>query len=56
LANSRLDKVRIAITGGIGEGKSTVLSLLAETGHSVASADAISREFEVPNGNEIRWN
>ena len=29
----------VAITGGAGEGKSTVLSILAGLGHSVASAD-----------------
>lgn len=36
--------MRIAITGGIGEGKSTVLGYLEEAGFSVASADAIARD------------
>jgi len=36
---------RVAITGGIGEGKSTVLAMIAEQGYEVASADAIAREL-----------
>lgn len=36
--------MRVAITGGIAEGKSTVLELLREMGHSVASSDAVARE------------
>jgi len=35
--------VRIAITGGIAEGKSTVLGYLREEGYRVASADEIAR-------------
>lgn len=35
---------RIAITGGAGEGKSTVLGYLRELGHPIASADEIARE------------
>lgn len=39
----------IAITGGIAEGKSTVLTMLADLGFSTASADAIGREvYEAP--------
>lgn len=34
---------RVAITGGIAEGKSTVLAILKEAGYSVASADEVSR-------------
>lgn len=37
--------MRVAITGGIAEGKSTVLSMLAEAGHPAASADAVAREI-----------
>lgn len=36
--------MRLAITGGPGEGKSTVLSMLAELGVPTASADALARE------------
>jgi len=36
---------RIAITGGIGEGKSTVLAMLAEMGFATASSDAVAREI-----------
>lgn len=35
---------RIAITGGAGEGKSTVLSYLRELGHPTASADQIAKD------------
>jgi dephospho-CoA kinase len=35
---------RIAITGGIAEGKSTVLGYLAESGLRIASADEIARD------------
>ncbi len=36
--------MRVAITGGVGEGKSTVLQFVADLGFAVASADAIARE------------
>ena len=36
--------MRIAITGGIAEGKSTVLRILADMGHETASSDAYARE------------
>ena len=36
--------LRVAITGGIGEGKSTVLGYLGEMGFPIASADRIARE------------
>jgi dephospho-CoA kinase len=36
---------RIAITGGIGEGKSTVLRFLRELGYGTASADDVARQF-----------
>jgi dephospho-CoA kinase len=35
--------MRVAITGGVGEGKSTLLGMLSEMGHSTASADAVAR-------------
>lgn len=42
----------VAITGGIGEGKSTVLRMVAEMGYGVASADALAREiFLLPDVN-----
>jgi dephospho-CoA kinase len=37
--------MRVAITGGIAEGKSTVLRILAELGYPVSSADAIARDL-----------
>lgn len=40
--------MRIGLTGGIGSGKSTVASLLAERGATVVSADAIARELVQP--------
>jgi dephospho-CoA kinase len=36
--------VRIAVTGGIGEGKSTVLSIASDLGIHTVSADKIARE------------
>lgn len=36
---------RVGLTGGIGEGKSTVLAMIASEGYEVASADAIAREL-----------
>ncbi len=40
--------VRIALTGGIGSGKSTVAELLSERGAVVIDADAIAREIVEP--------
>jgi dephospho-CoA kinase len=40
----------IGLTGGIGSGKSTVSSLLAERGAIVIDADAITREVQQPGG------
>jgi dephospho-CoA kinase len=39
--------MKVAITGGIATGKSTVLAKLAELGHSIVSADEIAREIFV---------
>ena len=36
---------RIAVTGGIGAGKSTVLALIKELGYSVFSCDEIYKEM-----------
>lgn len=36
--------MRVAITGGIGEGKSTVLSMIRELGFRVASSDEVARQ------------
>ncbi len=38
-------KVRVAVTGGIGSGKSTVLSILQEFGYSVFSCDEIYKNL-----------
>ncbi len=40
--------VRIGLTGGIGSGKSTVSSALAERGATVIDADAVVRELQQP--------
>ena len=40
--------MRIALTGGIGSGKSTVSRLLAEKGAIIVDADAIAREIVEP--------
>lgn len=45
--------VRLGLTGGIGSGKSTVASLLAELGAAVVDADAIARHLTAPNGPAI---
>lgn len=44
--------VLIALTGGIGSGKSTVSSLLADRGALVIDADAITKELQQP-GTEV---
>ena len=41
---------RLGLTGGIGSGKSTVASLLAQFGAAVLDADAISRAVTAPHG------
>ena len=40
----------VALTGGIGSGKSTVAAGLAERGAAVVDADAVSREILEPDG------
>lgn len=40
----------VGLTGGIGSGKSTVASLLAEKGAVIIDADLISRQVMVPGG------
>jgi dephospho-CoA kinase len=42
--------IRIGLTGGIGSGKSTVATLLAQLGACIIDADAISRELTAPGG------
>lgn len=46
--------MRIALTGGIGSGKSTVARLLAERGAWVVDADAIAREIVEPGEPALR--
>jgi dephospho-CoA kinase len=41
------------LTGGIGSGKSTVASILANAGAAVMDADAISRSLTLPGGRAI---
>ena len=41
---------RIGLTGGIGSGKSTVATMLAERGASIIDADAISRQCTAAQG------
>jgi dephospho-CoA kinase len=43
----------IGLTGGIGSGKSTVASMLAERGAAVMDADAISRSLTAPGGRAL---
>jgi dephospho-CoA kinase len=45
--------LRVGLTGGIGSGKSTVLSMLALSGAAVIDADAISRNTTAANGAAI---
>lgn len=42
--------VRLGLTGGIGSGKSTVATMLADRGAAVIDADAISRQLTAPGG------
>ena len=44
---------RLGLTGGIGSGKSTVASMLAELGAAIIDADAISRSLTAPGGRAI---
>lgn len=45
--------MRLAITGGPGEGKSTVLQIIAAQGLPVASADVVARQvFDLPESQE----
>jgi len=44
---------RIAVTGGIGSGKSTVVAMLAERGSAVIDSDAIARELTAAGGQAI---
>lgn len=39
-----MESMRVAVTGGIGEGKSTVLAYLREAGYATDSADDIARQ------------
>lgn len=41
---------RIAVTGGLGSGKSTVVALLAERGAAVIDSDAVAHELTAPGG------
>ena len=42
--------MRVAVTGGIAEGKSTVVAMLAEYGCSTVSSDQLAREvFQLPD-------
>jgi len=44
---------RIAVTGGIGSGKSTVVAMLAEHGAAVIDSDAIAHELTAAGGQAI---
>ena len=41
---------RIAVTGGVGSGKSTVVALLAERGSAIIDSDAIAHELTAAGG------
>ena len=47
------DMITIAVTGGIGAGKSTVTDYLISKGYTVIDADKMSREMTGPGGNLI---
>lgn len=47
------EPVRLGLTGGIGSGKSTVATLLAQLGAALIDADAISRNTTAPGGSAI---
>jgi len=42
--------LRLGLTGGIGSGKSTVATMLADCGAAVIDSDAISRQVTAPGG------
>ena len=44
---------RLGLTGGIGAGKSTVASMLADLGAAIIDADALSRATTAPGGTAI---
>lgn len=44
IGTSQFSKPRVAVTGGIAVGKSTVLAMFADLGYSTASADDIAAE------------
>lgn len=46
--------MKVALTGGIGSGKSTVAHLLAERGAVIVDADAIAREIVEPGTTALR--
>jgi dephospho-CoA kinase len=45
--------LRLGLTGGIGSGKSTVATLLAELGAAIVDTDLIARELTIPGGAAI---
>jgi dephospho-CoA kinase len=47
------EPLRVALTGGIGSGKSTVAGMLAAHGAAVIDSDAIARELTAPGGAAI---
>jgi dephospho-CoA kinase len=50
---SRKRPLRLGLTGGIGSGKSTVGTMLAELGAVLVDADRIARELTAPHGAAI---
>ena len=48
--NAAARALRVGLTGGIGSGKSTVASLLADGGATLIDTDAIARELTAPQG------
>jgi dephospho-CoA kinase len=53
MGNKRRTRI-IAITGGIGSGKSTVGEMLARRGHLVIDTDRISREITSPGSDALK--
>jgi dephospho-CoA kinase len=48
-----MQALRVGLTGGIGSGKTTVASMLADCGALVIDADAIARQLTAPGGAAI---
>ena len=53
---SEMPKMKVAITGNIGSGKSTVLTYLKSLGYPVISADEVNKQLLTDNSVKNRIN